>query len=109
MQNNIFKCKSLFNFKIFLSKRSPLTMSSEGYGKSSSNLPIIICECGEALLVVPDLLEMVRCIEEHASKHIRFETNPQKAKLEYCRIDELLTQKTLIKVAEGYFDKKNKS
>ena len=64
------------------------------------DLPIVLCECGEEILVIPDLEEMARCIETHAIIHEKKEADPNKAKEEYCRIEEQLTQKVLIKIAD---------
>lgn len=68
---------------------------------SAHTLPIITCECGEKILVVPDLLQMERCIEAHATQHKKSETDSKKAGEEHCRIEELLTQKVLNLVAQG--------
>jgi hypothetical protein len=77
-------------------------MSSENNRKSKSTLPIVVCECGKEILVVPDLLEMERCINEHAATHVNGEHDQLKAQLEYDRIECMLTQKVLIKIAEGF-------
>ncbi len=63
-------------------------------------LPIVMCECGQEILIVPDLDEMIRCIETHAMIHKGKETDPKKAKAEYIRIEEQLTQKVVIKIAD---------
>jgi hypothetical protein len=60
------------------------------------NLPVVSCECGAKILLVPDLDEMVRSVEAHASKHGRNEADPKNAEIEYCRIEGLLTEKILI-------------
>jgi hypothetical protein len=64
------------------------------------DLPIVLCECGEEILVIPDLEEMAHCIETHAIIHETKEADPSKAKEEYSRIEEQLTQKVLIKIAD---------
>jgi len=63
-------------------------------------LPTVFCECGEEILVIPDIDEMVRCIETHAIFHEKKEADPKKAKAEHCRIEEQLTRKVIIKIAE---------
>ena len=68
---------------------------------SAHTLPIITCECGEKILVIPDLHQMERCIEAHASQHEKSETDSKKAGEEHCRIEEQLTQKVLNLVAQG--------
>ncbi len=58
-----------------------------------------MCECGTELLVVPDLREMVRCIQAHATTHGQKQADCSKSKAEYDRIEELLTQRTIIAIA----------
>jgi len=60
------------------------------------DLPVVSCECGARILLVPDLDEMVRSVEAHASRHGRNEADPKNAEIEHCRIEELLTEKILI-------------
>ena len=62
-------------------------------------LPIVMCECGEEILVISDLQGMVRCIEAHATVHSQKETDPSKADGEYNRIEEFLTQKVIIAIS----------
>lgn len=63
-------------------------------------LPVVVCECGFKILLVPDLEEMVRSIEAHATIHERSQTDTEKAKAEHSRIEELLTQKVLISIGK---------
>jgi hypothetical protein len=63
------------------------------------NLQIVVCECGEKILVIPDLKEMSQCITKHALIHAEKETDCIKAKAEFCRIEEQLTQKVILKVS----------
>ena len=67
--------------------------------ENDQKLPLVVCECGFKLLVIPDLNEMVRCIEAHATTHGKYETDKEKAEKEFCRIEELLTEKVLISIA----------
>ena len=68
--------------------------------KFGKGLPTVFCECGEELLVIPDLDEMTRCIEAHAIFHEKKETDPKKAKDEYYRIEEQLARKVVLKIAD---------
>jgi hypothetical protein len=43
---------------------------------------------------------MAHSIEAHASTHKKAENDPEKAEAEYCRIEELLTQKVLISICK---------
>jgi SpoU rRNA methylase family enzyme len=69
---------------------------NQRFGKG---LPTVLCECGEEILVIPDLREMVRCIEAHAIFHEKKETDPKKARDEHIRIEEQLARKIVIKIA----------
>jgi hypothetical protein len=68
--------------------------------KLDQELPLVVCECGSKILVVPDLGEIVSSIEAHATTHEKNEADPEKAKSEHCRIEELLAQKVLIRLAK---------
>jgi hypothetical protein len=62
--------------------------------------PIIVCECGMKILLIPDLGEMARIIEAHVAMHERNEVDSEKTKAENCRIEALLTQKVLASIAD---------
>ena len=62
-------------------------------------LPIISCECGAEILVVPDLKAMNRAIKAHVAEHRKRET----LRTTYShpgKISELLSQLTLLKMSE---------
>jgi predicted small metal-binding protein len=63
-------------------------------------LPLVVCECGFKILIVPDLEEMVRSIKAHATTHERSQSDTEEARAEYSRIEEFLTQKVLISVGK---------
>ncbi len=60
----------------------------------------VVCECGEEILIIPDLKEMANCIEEHAKLHVQKEMDPLKKQAEHDRIEEQLTQKVIIEIAK---------
>jgi hypothetical protein len=66
---------------------------------SGTCLPVVLCECGEEILVLPDIDEMSRCIEIHAIFHEKKEVDPKKAKAERKKIEEQLTRKVISKIA----------
>ena len=57
-----------------------------------------VCECGFEILLIPDLDEMARSIEEHAETHGKKEPDPEKAKAEHKRIEEVLVKKVLLSI-----------
>jgi hypothetical protein len=63
-------------------------------------LPIIRCECGAKILVLPDLKAMNRAIKTHVAEHRRNERNMKKNLSSPSKISELLSQLTLIKVSQ---------
>jgi hypothetical protein len=67
---------------------------------NSGKMLIIVCECGQEILVIPDLKEMVRCIEAHARSHSEKARNPCESEAEFNRIEEQLTQKVLEELAK---------
>jgi len=65
---------------------------------------VIFCECGEEILVLPDLEEMARCIQSHAEMHKLNQISKSNGKKEYERIEEQLTQKVLLKIVDFNYD-----
>ena len=63
-------------------------------------LPIINCECGAEILVVPDLQAMNRAIKTHVAEHRKKRRNTQKNLITSSKISQLLSQLTLIKMSE---------
>jgi hypothetical protein len=63
-------------------------------------LPIISCECGAEILVVPDLQAMNRAIQAHVAEHRKKERNTQNNAVTSGKISQLLSQLTLIKMTQ---------
>ena len=62
-------------------------------------LPLIRCECGTEILLLPDLKEMDRAIDAHVAEHRKKGNNPSRAATS-SRISQLLAQLTLRKASE---------
>jgi hypothetical protein len=63
-------------------------------------LPIINCEYGAEILVVPDLQAMNRAIKTHVAEHRKRERTAKKNIVRSSKISQLLSQLTLIKTSE---------
>jgi|SRR5450756_112948 len=63
-------------------------------------LPIISCECGAEILVVPDLQAMNRAIKTHVAEHRKRERTAQRNVITSSKISQLLSQLTLIKISQ---------
>ena len=63
-------------------------------------LPIISCECGAEILVLPDLKAMNRAIKTHVVEHRKNERRIKKNLSTPGKISELLSQLTLIKMSQ---------
>lgn len=65
-------------------------------------LPIISCECGAEILVVPDLQAMNRAIKTHVhvAEHRKRERTTQKNVVPSNKISQLLSQLTIVKASE---------
>jgi hypothetical protein len=63
-------------------------------------LPIINCECGAEILVVPDLQAMNRAIKNHVAEHRKRERTTHKNVITSSKISQLLNLRTLIKMSE---------
>ena len=58
-------------------------------------LQFVECECGEEILLVPDIGKMAQAIERHAREHVFKEHDSKKSVEILGRIEEALVQKTL--------------
>ena len=63
-------------------------------------LPIISCECGAEILVVPDLKAMNRAIKTHVTEHRKKERNSENSRASSGKISQLLSQLTLIRMSQ---------
>ena len=63
-------------------------------------LPIINCECGAEILLVPDLQAMNRALKTHVSEHRKKERSSKNNVTTSSKISQLLSQLTLIKMSE---------
>jgi hypothetical protein len=64
------------------------------------HLPLIKCECGAEILLLPDLQAMNRAIKTHASKHSKKERPPNRNSHTLDKISKLLSQLSLKKIIE---------
>ncbi len=71
----------------------------ESYWYSKERLPIIRCECGAEILLVPDLALMSHAIEDHIEEHKKMEPDPNKAEASAERVRLLLVKQVLKKAA----------
>jgi hypothetical protein len=63
-------------------------------------LPLIKCECGTEILVLPNLRAMNRAINNHVAKHKQRERTNKKNIVSSDKICQLLSNLTLIKASE---------
>jgi hypothetical protein len=70
-------------------------MKSEKAPVREKARPLIRCECGFAILLVPDLKAMDRAINAHATEHGKKEIDPEKAAFEEERIRCILIAQAL--------------
>jgi len=63
-------------------------------------LPLINCECGAEILLLPDLQAMNRAIKAHVVEHRKKDRNAQMNVSTSSNISQLLSQLTLIKISE---------
>jgi hypothetical protein len=74
------------------------TAAADNYLKE--RLPIINCECGTEILVVPDLQAMNRAIKNHAAQHRKKKRYNRKNEITPHKASEMLSQLTIIKMSE---------
>jgi hypothetical protein len=63
-------------------------------------LPVVCCECGTEILLVPDLKAMDLAIDAHVAKHRRNERKVEGNERTSGKLSQLLSQLTLKKVME---------
>jgi hypothetical protein len=64
------------------------------------SLPLINCECGAQILLVPDLPVMNRAINAHVANHKKNERNAMRNAKTSCNFNQMLSQSSLRKVSE---------
>lgn len=72
----------------------------ESYMYSKERLPIIKCECGAEILLVPDLEIMSQAIEDHLEEHKKVESDPDVAEAVAERVRMLLIKQVLKEAAD---------
>ena len=81
------------------------TFSNLSFG---GKLQTIRCECGQKILVIPDVKEMGHAIESHAEKHREKERIPDKGNSTFERIQDSLIEQLLdLASLEGEREKSN--
>ena len=93
------------NRNVRIQKMLPTEAAKEGSNVDADthlkkHLPIINCECGAEILLVPDLQAMNRAIKAHVAEHTKKRRNSQKNLITSGSICQLLTQLTLTKMSE---------
>jgi hypothetical protein len=68
---------------------------------AKEQLPLIECECGAKILLLPDIKEMNRAIEAHVVMHQKMEIFSKKAKITVGRIRQNLAKQVILKAASG--------
>ena len=64
------------------------------------SFPLIKCECGFEILLLPDLQAMNRAISAHAAEHEKKERNAMKNTNSIINIRQMLSQLTVKKISE---------
>lgn len=78
----------------------PESKNANSDSNLKERLPIINCECGAEILVVPDLQAMDQAIKTHVAEHRKNEKNSKKNAISAGKIGQLLSQLSLIKISE---------
>ena len=64
------------------------------------HLPLLKCECGAEILLLPDLKVMNHAIEVHVAGHRKKEKDPRKAAAAASHIRQILTEQLFKKTSE---------
>jgi len=79
---------------------TPRQRSAKKSERSSSRLPLLKCECGAEILLLPDLKVMNHAIEVHVLEHRKKEKDPDKAAAAAARVRKILIEQLLRKASE---------
>jgi hypothetical protein len=74
--------------------------NADGEVHLKGSLPIIKCECGTEILLLPDLQAMNQAINTHVSEHIKKGRNAKRNVHTSSNISQLLSQLVLKKISE---------
>jgi hypothetical protein len=74
--------------------------NADSYRQLKERLPVIECECGDEILLLPDLQAMNRAIEAHVAKHGQKGKNVKRNVFTSNKISQLLSQLSLMKISE---------
>ncbi len=75
--------------------------------KKSKSMVIVRCECGDEILLVPDLKEMGKAIEDHVELHLQGLNGPACSDAEAERLkDALIAQ--VMDIASEFGDEENR-
>ena len=74
--------------------------NAAGHIHLKGHLPIIKCECGTEILLLPDLQAMNQAINTHVNEHIKKERNAKRNVQTSSNISQLLSQLSLKKISE---------
>ena len=69
--------------------------------QAKNGLPLVRCECGTEILMVPDVKLMGEAIETHVGLHTRKLKNPVEAEVEAERIRDFLIGQVLDKAGDS--------
>jgi hypothetical protein len=72
----------------------------QSYELLKEHLPLITCDCGAQILLLPDLHAMNVAIKAHVTEHRKKEKNPHGNVNASGNISRLLSQLTLLKMSE---------
>ena len=78
---------------------------AESYVSVKEGMPVIRCECGAEILLIPQLEMMGNAIETHIAEHQQKEPDPAKAEAMAKRIQEDLIKQVLEKAAYAHGEK----
>jgi hypothetical protein len=74
--------------------------SADADKRLKERLPLISCECGTEILLVPDLQAMNRAIKTHVAEHRKKERNIKNNVTTSSKISQLLSHLALMKISE---------
>ena len=97
-QTKVEKNQKLLPTEVMDAARTLEEKNADGDGRLEERLPLIKCECGAEILLLPDLQTMNRAIKSHVAEHSKKRKNATTDINAYSGISKLLAQLTIRKI-----------
>ena len=100
IENTVVKIRKLISTETSTKSVTEENTNAQSYKRLKEHLPLITCDCGAEILLVPDLDAMNLAIEAHVAQHRNNRTDAQGKENASGSIGHRLSQLVLMKLSE---------